>query len=39
MTVNVRGFNGEDFGLTADYTEAPDPGTYTTVLTLTALNL
>ncbi|MBT3268201.1 hypothetical protein HN371_13665 [Candidatus Poribacteria bacterium] len=37
LTVTVRGFNGEDFGLASDSTEAPDPGTYSTLLQLTAV--
>jgi len=36
LTVQVRGFNGEDYGSSSDFTEAPDPGTYETDLTLTA---
>ena len=32
LTVTVRGMNGEDFGADSDSTEAPDEGTYTTVL-------
>lgn len=36
LRVTVRAFNGEDYGDASDNTEAPDPGTYTTTLTLTA---
>jgi len=36
VTVQVRGFNGEDYGSSSDFTEAPDTGTYQTDLTLTA---
>lgn len=37
LTVQVRGFNGEDYGAASDFTEAPDVDTYRTALTLTAV--
>lgn len=36
LRVTVRAFNGEDFGTSSDSTEAPDPGSFATTLTLTA---
>jgi len=39
LTVMVRGFNGEDYGASSDFTEAPDTGTYTCDLTLTATSI
>ncbi len=36
VTVIVRGMNGEDFGATSDSTEAPDSGTCSCTLTITA---
>ena len=39
LTVMVRAFNGEDYGASSDFTEAPDTGTYTCDLTLTATSI
>ena len=39
VTVTVRGVNGEDFGDNSDQTEAPNVGTYTGTLVLTAYDL
>jgi hypothetical protein len=36
LRVTVRAFNGEDFGDASNSTEAPDPGSFATTLTLTA---
>lgn len=36
LRVTVRAFNGEDYGDASDNTEAPDSGTFSTTLTLTA---
>lgn len=36
LTVTVRGMNAEDYGADADNTEAPDSGSYSCILTLTA---